>query len=66
MKELTQNQIMEVSGGFKLNIGQAVGALICGAIAGGPVGFGYALGTIIIAQAVNSLDEMRQNEFGHH
>ncbi len=66
MKELTLEQQNEVCGGFKFNLGSAFAALVTGFIVGGPVGFGYALGTIVIAQGVNNLEEMVHNEFSNH
>lgn len=66
MKELNNNEIMAVSGGkFKLriNIGTFIGGAVLGFITGGPIGLGYAIGAAIVAQGVNSLDDMyRHNE----
>lgn len=64
MKELNSNEVMEVSGGkFKLriNLGTFIGGAILGLITGGPVGLGYAVGTAIMAQGINSLDDMYRN-----
>lgn len=41
--------------GNAVNIGAAAGALIGGFMAGGPIGFGFALGGLIIATGVNGL-----------
>jgi hypothetical protein len=65
MKELTIKEIEEVGGGFKINIGTARSGCIVGFVTGGPIGLGYAIGTIIIAQGINNLEEMYQNDFGH-
>jgi lactobin A/cerein 7B family class IIb bacteriocin len=65
MKELTIKETEEVNGGFKINLGTAIAGCIVGFITGGPIGLGYAIGTIIVAQGVNNLEEMYQNEFGH-
>jgi len=58
MRELTAQQSLEVSAGFKINIGHAIAAIATGIITGGPVGLGLAIGAIIISQGVNSLEEI--------
>ena len=64
MKELNENEINEISGGkFKLrvNLGAVIGGAVVGFISGGPVGLGLAIGTAVITQSVNSLDDMVRN-----
>lgn len=65
MKELNDNEVKEISGGkFKLriNIGAVIGGAVMGFATGGPVGLGLAVGAAVIAQSVNSLDDMYRNE----
>lgn len=64
MQELTQEQVETVPGAkFKLrvNLGTLIGGALAGFIMGGPVGLGIAIGGGIIAQSVNSLDDMYTN-----
>ena len=64
MKELNNNEVAEVSGSkFKLriNLGTLIGGAVLGFVTGGPVGLGYAVGAAIMAQGVNSLDDMYRN-----
>ena len=58
MIDLTTKQTKEVGAAFKMNIGQAIGALALGFVTGGPVGLGYAASVVIIAQGVNNLEEL--------
>ena len=64
MKELNVKEINEVSGGkfkIRVNIGAVIGGAIAGFVAGGPVGLGIAVGSAVIAQSVNSLNDMARN-----
>lgn len=64
MYELMESEVQEVSAGkfkIRINIGTFIGGAIVGFITGGPIGLGYALGAAIIAQSVNSLDDMYTN-----
>lgn len=60
LKELTFDEVNEVSGGFHIhfNIGAAVGAIVLGIVTGGPVGLGYAISALIISEGVNNLNEL--------
>lgn len=66
MKELNNDEIMAISGGkFKLriNLGTFIGGAVLGFVTGGPIGLSYAIGAAIVAQGINSLDDMyRHNE----
>jgi hypothetical protein len=64
MREITQSELKEVFGGkFKLriNLGTFIGGAILGFVTAGPVGLGYAVGAAIMAQGINSLDDMYTN-----
>ena len=64
MRELNCDEIYEVAGAkFKLrvNLGAFLGGCALGFFTGGPIGLGYAIGAGIIAQSVNSLDDMYTN-----
>lgn len=63
MKELSIDEANEISGGFKINIGQAIAGCVFGFVTGGPVGLGYAVSVLLMAQGINNLDEMYHNEF---
>lgn len=58
MKQLNNMEVKQISAAFKMNIGQAVAAMVFGIVTGGPVGLGYAVSVIIIAQGVNNLEEI--------
>lgn len=63
MKELTFDEISQVSGGkFKIKLSVNLGTFVAGCCVGfltaGPVGLGYALCGAVIAQGVNGLNEM--------
>ena len=65
MRELSNDEIMDISGGkfrLRINLGAALGTIAVGILSGGPVGLGYALGAIIIQQGVNSLQDMANGE----
>ena len=61
MIELSREEVLQINGGFHItiNLGTALASLAIGAIGGGPVGLGYAVAGIIIAQGINSLNEMQ-------
>lgn len=61
MIELNEMELHQVAAGFKLNTGQAIAAMALGFVTGGPVGLGYAVSVVLIAQGVNNLDEMVHN-----
>ena len=61
MRLIETNEFDNIAGGFKLNIGQWVGALCVGAMTG-PVGFGMALGGLLIAHGTNNVYEMGKDE----
>jgi hypothetical protein len=64
MNELSYNEVIYVSGGkvqLRINLGAFIGGAILGFVTGGPVGLGYAIGAGIVAQGVNSLDDMYRN-----
>lgn len=64
MRELSNIEVQEVSGAkfkIRINIGTFIGGAVVGFLTGGPVGLGYAIGAAIIAQSVNSLDDMYEN-----
>ncbi len=58
MRHLTREELELSEGGFHLNVGAAVGAMVGGFLAGGPVGLGFAIGSILIAQGTNNLVEL--------
>lgn len=61
MRELQCSEFNEVSGGkfkVRINIGAVVGGAVLGFISGGPVGLGLAIGTAVITQSVNSLNDI--------
>ncbi len=62
MRQLNIEELSEVSGGFKLNLGQALAAICVGWFAGGPVGLGFALSGVIMAQGINNLDELYKQD----
>lgn len=60
MRQIETNEFDNIAGGFKLNIGQALGAMAGGFIAGGPFGLGMAIGCVLIAQGTNNLVELAE------
>jgi hypothetical protein len=62
MRELSRIEVHNISGSFHLNIGQALAAICIGWFAGGPIGLGFALSGVVMAQGVNNLDEMWKTE----
>ena len=68
MKQLTYNEVMEVSGGkFKWHVNpfHVVFTAFAGFLAGGPVGAGLALGAAIAAQGAGNLQQMYVEELGN-
>lgn len=66
MKLLTDSEIQEVSGGkfkFHFNVFQAVFMVFVGGLTAGPVGIGYAVGTLAATQGVGQLHDMGVQEF---
>lgn len=64
MRNLSITEINEVYGSrFKLQFNpfQFIGAIAVGAIMGGPVGIGMAVGAAIIAQGTGNLHDMYVN-----
>jgi len=64
MKVLTDYEVAQCSGGkftIRINIGAFVGGCVLGFVTGGPVGLGLAVGAGLVAQGVNSLDDMYRN-----
>jgi hypothetical protein len=66
MRELNQTELLQVEGGFKFhfNVFQSVFIVVAATLGGGPVGFGYAVGTLIAAQGAGQLHDMAKDEFG--
>lgn len=68
MIELTQEQVMNVSGGkfkFHINIFQTVFTAVGAFIIAGPVAAGMVVGAAIAAQGAGSLHEMYVDEYGN-
>jgi hypothetical protein len=66
MRTLTLNEIHEVDGGkfkFHFNVFQAVFMVFLGGLTAGPVGIGYAVGTLVATQGVGQLHDMGVQEF---
>lgn len=64
MRQLYFNELYDISGGrFRLQFNpfQFIGAIAVGAIMGGPVGVGMAVGAAIIAQGTGNLHDMYIN-----
>lgn len=67
MKELSKNEIAQVSGSIHLHFNpfQLVGGIVIGFAAGGPFGVGVAIATAIVAQGSGNLYEMAVDEWGN-
>lgn len=69
MKELTQEEVFAIAGGWHIRlhfnpflfIGSAVG----GFVMGGPVGLGIVVGSMLVAQGTGNIHEMAVNEFSN-
>lgn len=67
MRELSLLEIDDISAGkfkFHFNVFQAVFTVVVSTLAGGPIGFGYAVGTLIAAQGVGQLHDMAVDKYG--
>jgi hypothetical protein len=67
VKELTLDETNDVSAGkFRLhfNVFQAIGAMALGFVTAGPVGIGYALCTVVIAQGVGGVHDVAADHYG--
>ena len=58
MVELNDYELTQVSAGFHINLGQAIGAITVGWFAGGPVGLLFAIGGLTMAEGVNNLNDL--------
>lgn len=62
MRMLSTDEINGTAGGFHFNLGAALGAMVGGFLAGGPVGLGFAIGSVLIATGTNNLHDMCKDE----
>lgn len=62
MRNISTEELFEITGGFKINIGQALAALAIGFVTGGPAGLGIAASGLVMAQGINNLNEMHEEE----
>ena len=58
MKELTMIEVKNIQGGFHINLGTFIAAVVVGAVTGGPVGVGIALSGMVMSEGVNNLNDM--------
>ncbi|MBI2792326.1 MAG: hypothetical protein HYX61_10225 [Gammaproteobacteria bacterium] len=61
MRAIHSNEMNEIHGGFHINLGSIVSALVVGFVTGGPVGVGIAASGLVMAQGVDNLNELLQN-----
>lgn len=62
MRHLTREELNLTKGGFHFNVGAALGAMVGGFLAGGPIGLGFAIGTVLVATGTNNLHDMCKDE----
>lgn len=69
MKSLKQQDLHQVSAGFHIkfhfNPFQFLGAVVVGAIAGGPFGIAVAVSTALVAQGSGQLYDMGVDQWGN-
>lgn len=67
MKDLTPDEVMEVSGGFKFhfNVIQVVFTTIAATVIGGPVAGAAIIAAAIATQGTGNLVDMYRDEFGN-